>query len=313
VKRSALVVTGPITDMAIFAPKISLNASGCRKSELARQRSSGFNLVELVIVIVVAGILSTVVAPIVMKPFLAYDDTSRRVALVDAAEAAMRKIAGDIRDAIPNTVRSNGTAIELMPIRGGGRYRYSDLAADNTALTPGVADNQFQMLGNLSTMPSSARVVIYSTSSTLFYSAATSGGAGIITPTSTIVSLTDNGNEDTISLSSAFRFDLNGNGSPQKRFFLATTPVTYHCDTTSGDIRLFEGYSTTVSQPASRTGAPLNTATTNAMLASNVSSCNFSYSPGTSTRAALLTIALGLTIDGETINLMHQLHIWNAP
>ncbi|MCP3673178.1 MAG: prepilin-type N-terminal cleavage/methylation domain-containing protein [Gammaproteobacteria bacterium] len=287
------------------------------KSSFMKKLQSGFNLVELVIVIVVAGILATVVAPIVMRPFLAYDDTSRRVVLVDAAEAAMRKIAYDVNHAIPNTLRVSGTFLELMPIRGGGRYRYSDDITDDTALTPSAPDSQFQMLGDLPSMPTGARVVVYNTAANLFYPAATNGGAGIITPTTTTVSLTDNvtvnGDEDIISLDNPFIFDLYGTGSPQKRFFLATSPVTYHCDTALRDIRRYEGYSTTVGQPISRSTTPLSNATSSAILVRNVSSCSFSYSAGTSTRAALLTINMGLTINGETINLLHQIHAWNAP
>jgi len=306
-KPLLLVVTGQITDM------VNNNAHIQSKNGFFSKRQSGFNLVELVIVIVVAGIMATVVAPIVMRPFLAYDDTSRRVVLVDAAEAAMRKIAYDVNHAIPNTLRVSGSALELMPIRGGGRYRYSDVNTDNTALTPSAEDSQFQMLGNLSSMPTDARVVVYNTAANLFYAAATTGGAGIITPTTTTVSLTDNGSEDIISLDSPFTFDLYGTGSPQKRFFLATYPVTYHCDSSSGNIRRYEGYSTTVNQPTSRSSTPLSGATSNAILVTNVSGCSFSYSAGTSTRAALLTMTLALTIDGETINLMHQIHKWNAP
>ncbi len=312
-KLLPLVVIGQITKMVNTSTHTLLQNLLVRKPFTGQKAQSGFNLVELVIVIVVAGILATVVAPIVMKPFLAYEDTSRRVALVDAAEAAMKKIAMDVRDAIPNTLRTNGAVLEIMPIRGGGRYRYSDIASDDTALTPGAVDDQFQMFGNISSIPSGARLVVYNTGATTFYTAATSGGAGIITPASTTVSMTNNGNEDTISLSSGFRFDLYGTGSPQKRFFLATTPVTYHCDTSTGNIRRYGRYATAVTQPASRSAAPLSAATDNAILVTNVSACNFTYSPGSSSRAALLTMTISLTMDGEKINLLHQVHIWNAP
>lgn len=294
-KHSASVVTGPITEMNNIA------------------KHQGFNLIELVIVIVIAGILAVVIAPVVMRPFQAYDDTSRRVVLVDAAESAMRQISSDVRDAIPNTLRTNGSVLEIMPMQGGGRYRYSDVASDNTALSPGATDSQFQMLGNLSAMPTGARLVVYNTGATLFYAAATSGGSGIITPTSTTVSLTDNGNEDSISLSSGFRFDLLGTGSPQKRFFIATSPVTYHCDLASGDIRRYETYSTAIAQPVNRGAAPLSAASSNAILVSNVSGCNFNYIQGTNSRAGLLTMNITLEIDGESITVLHQVHVRNAP
>ena len=134
------VLTGQTIKMANFAKKSFIKSPS---------KPLGFTLVELIIVIVIGGILATVVAPIVMGTFTNYTNTSRRVAIVDAAEASMRQITRDVRDAIPNTLRTNGTVIELMPIRGGGRYRYSDTAADNTALTPGAPDSQFRMLGNM--------------------------------------------------------------------------------------------------------------------------------------------------------------------
>ncbi len=297
------VAIGRITRMPVFAS--------------SKQNQHGFTLIELIMVIVITGILAAVIAPIVMKPFLAYDNASRRVALVDAAEAAMRKITRDVREAVPNTLRTNGSVIEFMPIQGGGRYRYGELtgvvSADDKTLTPGVVDTKFETLGSLNSMPSAARMIVYNTGATSFYAAATSGGAGIITPTSTTLSLTDNGNEDLITLSSGFQFDLSGNGSPQKRFFLATSPVTYHCDTSVGNIVRFENYSTAVSQPTSRASTPLSGASSSAILVSNVSNCSFIYTQGTSSRAALLTMDISLTIEGETIKVLHQVHIRNAP
>ena len=267
-------------------------------------------------VIVVTGILAAVIAPIVMKPFLAYDNSSRRVALVDAAEAAMRKITRDVREAVPNTLRSNGSVIEFMPIQGGGRYRYGELTgvplSDDETLTPGAVDTKFETLGNLSSMPSGARMVVYNTGAASFYAAATSGGAGIITPTSTTLALTDNGNEDIVTLSNGFQFDLTGNGSPQKRFFLTTSPVTYHCDRTVGNILRYENYSTAVSQPTARSSSPLSGASSQGILVNNVSDCRFIYSQGTNSRAALLTMEIELTIEGETIKVLHQVYIRNA-
>jgi len=294
------VLTGQITEM----PKFNKQAFTIPR---------GFTLVELVIVIVISGILAVAIAPLVMGTFVNYNDTSRRVALVDAAEAAMRQMARDVRDAIPNTLRTNGTVLELMPIRDGGRYRYSDTATDNTALTPGAPDSQFRMLGNMTNFPSSgARMVVYNTGATQFYTAATSGGLGIITPTSTTVSLTNSGNEDTLILSSAFQFDLVGRGSPSKRFYIATTPVTYHCDITLGTVVRYEGYSTAVTQPTNRSASPLSSAS-EARLVNNVTACSFSYTPGSNSRAGLLVMTMTLTIDGEFINLLHQVHTGNAP
>ncbi len=48
-------------------------------------------------------------------------------------------------------------------------------------------------------------------------------------------------------------------------------------------------------------------------MASNVSACNFSYQPGTSQRAGLVTLRLQLNEDGEMVTLLHQIHVENAP
>jgi MSHA biogenesis protein MshO len=48
-------------------------------------------------------------------------------------------------------------------------------------------------------------------------------------------------------------------------------------------------------------------------MAKNVSACNFSYQPGTSQRAGLVTLRLQITEDGESVTLLHQIHVDNAP
>ena len=88
-------------------------------------RLKGFSLIEIVIVIVVIGVIVVAIAPIVSRPFQAYDDLGRRTALVDAGQSVLSQLSNDVRDAIPNTLRTNGSnAVEFMPIQQGGRYRY---------------------------------------------------------------------------------------------------------------------------------------------------------------------------------------------
>ena len=49
------------------------------------------------------------------------------------------------------------------------------------------------------------------------------------------------------------------------------------------------------------------------LLADGVSACEFRYRPGEASRNGLLTIRLELTGDGETVRLLHQVHVVNAP
>jgi MSHA biogenesis protein MshO len=274
----------------------------------------GFNLVELVIVILVLGIIVVAIAPVLSNPFTAYDDLSRRTALVDAAQSALSQIADDVRDSIPNTLRSNGTnAIEFMPIQLGGRYRYAPLASDVTGLTPSAPDASFQVLGNINALPASGRLVVFNTGANQFYNAATTGSGGIISPASTTLTLVDNGTEDQINLSSAYQFDLSGNGSPARRFYIATSPVSYVCDLANNQLLRYEGYAVSLGQPTNPSAAPLNTAPSQAVVAEYVTACDFDYFAGSNTRSGLLVMALTLTLQGESINLLHQMHVSNVP
>ena len=49
------------------------------------------------------------------------------------------------------------------------------------------------------------------------------------------------------------------------------------------------------------------------MLARNVTACAFTYAPGTSQRAGLVTATLTLSKAGELVRLLHQVHVENAP
>jgi MSHA biogenesis protein MshO len=48
-------------------------------------------------------------------------------------------------------------------------------------------------------------------------------------------------------------------------------------------------------------------------MADHVSACSFIYHPGTPQHSGMVTLGLTLTDAGETITLMHQVHVENAP
>ena len=50
-----------------------------------------------------------------------------------------------------------------------------------------------------------------------------------------------------------------------------------------------------------------------ALMAGNVSGCEFRYAPGTPTRNAVLTLRLSVTEGGETITLLEQVSVSNLP
>ena len=80
-----------------------------------RHAQAGFTLVELVITISLTTIVVSFMAVFISDPVGAYADQGRRAELVDLAENSLRRIARDIRAALPNSIRvaSSGSIVAL--------------------------------------------------------------------------------------------------------------------------------------------------------------------------------------------------------
>jgi len=108
----------------------------------------GATLVELVVVMVLLGIIAAVAALALNDPIRAYRDANRRAELVDIADTALRRVARDVRLALPNSLRVTGANLELLLTRTGGRYRaQTDGSGQGDALEFAGADTQFDVLG----------------------------------------------------------------------------------------------------------------------------------------------------------------------
>lgn len=304
--------------MLIIKNQISINK--CRK----KKSSSGFTLIEFVMVIIISGLLSYVAFGAFTLPFQSFEDVSRRADLVALADTALMQMSRDIRSAVPNSVRvaqsGNIYSLELLRSPIGGRYRYVDDATDSVdnALSPGNADSTFNVMGNIGSPASTSRIVINSMNSSALYAAAVSGSGGIISPASTTLTVTAAGAEQELALSSAYQFDTVGLGSTQKRFYVTDTAITYRCDPGSNEIRRYVNYNVTTSQTtAIPSGADSD------LLVNSVSDCEFIYNSGTSARAGLTTLSLTLSQvktysstavqAQESINLIQQVHVNNVP
>ncbi len=263
-----------------------------------RNSEAGFTLIEIVVVIIIVGILSVMGGQFIVTPVSNYIAVSRRARLVDQADMAMRRMQRDIRHALPNSIRIDGSGqyLEMLNTVDGGRYRRYLDGASGDILDFTVADTGFDVLGDLDAVPSQGdRLVVYNTSSSGI------SGNAYATNADNMAVVGAGSSLNYVALSPGFAF---ANASPYQRFFIVDQPVTYACE--GGHLNRYAGYTINSIQATPPSGAP-------ALVSRNISACRFSYDPGASQRAGLVTLRLSLAEEGETITLLHQVHVVNAP
>jgi MSHA biogenesis protein MshO len=276
----------------------------------ARLRAAGFTLIEMITVIVLTGALFAAASIFIVGPMQAYADLSRRARLVDIADQSLRRMARDLRRAVPNTVRtaSSGTvtSIGLLHASSGGRYR---AAPSETVSDPAKvlefdrSDTAFEVIGGFpgvaSLSSSSHHLIVYN------LGAAGSDAyqlANVITPPGTALSISGSD----VSLSPGFRF---AQPSPEQRVFLSDGEIVYHCqpnaaNPASGVLRRQQRSINASLSPTAGVGDVVST---------HISACSFQYTVGSASRSAVVSLRLSISEGGETISLLRQVHVDNAP
>jgi MSHA biogenesis protein MshO len=297
---------------------------------VARSRSSGVTLIELAITIALVGILAGLIVQFV-APVRSYIDSSRRAALADTADSALRRISRDVRLALPNSVRvaTDGTTyyVEFLLVRTGGRYRFEagtgtdcgGTAADD-ALAFGAADTCFTTIGDIANsadVKTSDFVVVFNLPTGTDKADAYQSSCAVACNKAAITT------EPLAAATGGHRIDFTGGNtftyeSPGRRFFIIEGPVTYACSPSpsGGTLTRHSGYiinSALAVPPAPAPGGA------GALLASGVTGCTITYDTSVSSQgAALLTMSLRLSMqdsrgDTENVVLYHSVHVNNVP
>jgi MSHA biogenesis protein MshO len=275
------------------------------------RRQRGFTLIELVMVIVIMGVIGGMVAVFMRSPIDAYLASARRAALTDVADTTLRRMARDIRKALPNSVRQsigpaapNSQCIEFIPTRTGGRYRTESLTpGGDESLDFGKIDTTFNLLGNNNALPASQRIVAMDRIAV--YNLGIPDSNAYSVDKTAVVSGVTPGTETTITLNPGKQFAL---ASGSNRFHVIPWDeqvVSYVCN---GANELRRTVSTLAA--ASGTSCP----TTGAVMASRVGSCTFVYNGSDLQRNAMVQITLRFTdSSGESVSLYHEVHVDNTP
>lgn len=281
---------------------------------------NGFTLVEMVMVITIIGIIGAIVAVFIKAPVDAYFDSARRAALTDVADTAVRRMARDLRKALPNSVRNpNDQCIEFIPTKTGGRYRTGgDSSGGGNPLDFSAADAGFNMLGLNSALPANQQiaandvVVVYNLGIPGSDAYVSTGGSINTAAVTSVVSGTGTlGNETYIGITSR-QFPLP---SGSNRFHVVPGGekiVSFLCSGGTLWRKANYTYPNSVADTAACSTSIAGGGTI-ARLANNAT-CTFVYNGSDLQRNGLVQMTLSLTdASGETVSLYHEVHVDNSP
>ena len=284
------------------------------------QCQSGFTLTEMIMVIVITGILGSMVAVFIRAPVQQYMDAGRRADMTDIADLALRRMANDLRTAVPSSVRPTGTDttyIEFLPTTDGGRYRaigsgvVCASSAANAALSFTDPDTCFEILGPAISFVAGDLIVVGSTQPGV-YPYDMTGASGIMrahndgaTGAQTTVDIISNQSLPAFAAASNQRFEVVP-GDQQA--------VTYACLGTLGTLdanqdgqgKLVRYWNYGISPAQSAPAAILSGSS--AVLADKISGCSMVVDPV----RGLIAHTLQITRASEPISLYQEIYVNNA-
>ncbi|MCG5514379.1 type II secretion system protein [Ectothiorhodospira shaposhnikovii] len=244
----------------------------------------GFTLLELILAITLVGILAAFSLTFLIQPVRFMVESSLRAEQVDTADMAMSLMTRELRGALPNSIRihTDENALEFIPVLGAGRYqRYGQSALNVTAKEGDFGFHGFIPTDLQNACNSDCRISIYNT-----------GQTGMDAYYCEQLARVSKIHPDRISFEeAAFRTH-----SPQQRFYLVRHAVKYVCD--KGELRR---------RTFTLCDAPKTP--TDALLATGVKSCDFSYNP----MQGLVKMELNLSHKGQPLSLFTRVQVLNAP
>ena len=287
----------------------------------SHNKQNGFTLVEIIIVIAIMGIIGGLASLIIGRSLDSYAALERREHLQTSVRLAVERISRELRHALPHSICVHDGAscvstaqsrLYFVPVKTSGRYQdrpgvYNSpppIQRDRLPVSP-LSRNRFDVLSTNLANPLNATTndwaVVYNINNTDIYN----GTNNVRQQISAVVQkdITNDGaaDLDQIQFSSNVSFATN---SPSRRFYIVsnTQQVTLFYLTGTNLYR----DTTTFASPASPSG-------NQRLLMENVQACTFTYTPGSQQRAGLLRINITVARQNETIQVIHEAHVYNTP
>lgn len=258
---------------------------------------------------VLIGILGAVVA-MFGSPIRAGVEGQRRAELADAADTAYRRMARDLRRAVPNSVHLiDAQTIEFIPSKDGGRYAHDEAGDTGNSISfTSATDKDFDVIGSMYTAISAGDFIVIG-----------NWGWGQVPdaycPSAAVCNRAEVDNftsPPTVTLLANPFASPSGPGPtispPGQRFQLVDKDekaVTFHC--AAGNLTRYWNYGW---------GSAYTTGSS-AVLASNVGSCDFQFAAYHSGTWGLFHLEFTMQhadLPGDApVQLVYQLHVNNTP
>lgn len=290
--------------------------AGSHPSSLVTRHSSlinvkGFTLIEMVVAIVLLGIVGSIASVFIGNSMEAYTGLVRRDELQSTVRMAVERISRELRMALPNSVcthdgtdcNNSGTTLYFLATKDAGEYQdrggvyYVGQDRDRLPIG-GYTANNFDVLSSKTLNAATDDwVVVYNTDNADIYATDTRRKQIDSITTKDV----DNVAPDDIAVinfTGAVNFP---NHSPGRRFHIIENNVV-----------LFYLNGTDLFRAESAFATPTIPVTENLLL-ENVSSLTFTYLPGSLQRSGLLRINITVTQSGESVQLIHEAQVYNAP
>lgn len=257
-------------------------------------RVAGFTLVELVTVMMVMGILAIGTVRFISDSSIGFASTITRTELAGDARFAIDRMSRELRSALPGSVRTSSSCIELIPVAAGSTYTSLPIAASTTSFTA-VPVEPMPLAAGL-------RAAVYPGPS-----AYQLGSDSVISPQVVDVSAPDVENEVTVTMASAHRFPAE---SPSNRFFLVEQPVSFCI--AGEQLWRYSNYGFSASQPA-LASLPASLPDRSLIAQQVTAALPFSVSSATLARNAVIDINLDFARGDDVVSMQHLVQVRNVP
>ena len=282
--------------------------------------SRGFSLVELILVIILLGIVSTLSLGFLRNGAEMYAQSADRERLLSQSRFVIERLTRELRNALPNSVRisSDGRCVEFIPLKFAGRYTELPGVNAATALDMTFFSGQSNSVTNFSSLISEGDfITVYPTQPEHYYNK----NRTLELKAATAVA-ESSGQRVTLEFNSATLIGFP-QASPNQRFFIWDFPVRYCLLAKSAtqnndlyDIYRFSDYGVIQQEPqvSDLDKASGSLMATDIVFNSTVSLKPFTYEDGVLKRSSVVHVVLSFSSNfADDLFFNQEIHSPNVP